>query len=1552
LSDEKYIAELGVNFSGQEQIDAAITALADFSERFPELSREAERAEKALATFSSSARNVNATSGENAKAIRDEADAFSAYADKLAEANRQAREFAKSKVTGETGRGIDPTTLSRGEQDQLLAIDNASRQTAISMIRDQRRAEDDLATAERRLLDAQRERAQADSDEAARQQKIASAFRERKRAAEELAKAEAALAKRAADDAAIKASNSAFGGDVGTRLGQPSTGMKASETSFAGMLRAEDLKASAQGGRDYANASVLMDAAIKRASQSNSEFTNTIRARMQAEVDGEEATRRMTEAAERQATTALPRLRYALYDVSQVLSILGVGMVAATAATVGTAAAFERDFADVRRTVGVTGEAADQLYDKFVTLSTQIPTSFADLTSIGALAGQLGVAENRVASFTKTVAMFSATTDVTVDASATAFGRLDQLIDGVNGRYDALGSAILNVGINSVATESSIINISSQIAATGDQAGLTADEIIGLSGSLASLGVAPEAARGTVLRTFSEINSAVSSGGTALADFASISGQSAEQFKASWGTEGGFTKTFIPFLEGIAAQGPGAEASLRALGISAQRDINTLLKMSQNAGDVSTNLELAQAGFTNTSILTENFGVIAETTSAKLQIFAQTFQALIASIGSGTSGVLPFFLDLLTGVTKAFIAINDNPIGSTITTILTVAGGLVGVMTLLVAISLRAAGSFLAVKQAISEMNAQAMVARGGIAGLGAAFIGAEGAMSRFRATLITTGIGALLVGVSLAAAAAITQIGEAMKSGRQSAEEYFGTLDGLGDAIKADNAAAFTAAAKAQQDQLLETARAGGGWADAMDQAAESQMTVEEQSKKTTDVLTAQTAKVGENTNEWIRNALMQSESFKKLFTQTEDLNRLQSGDLGLNPQSRLSVFSPIKELNAPKFDVQAFTDSLSSNGGEDAQKYIDAYVAKISELTPGVSKEVAKSMLMGNDAFAAAQEAATEVKNGLEAGLVDANLGAALGAALGQGLGEGVEDANVLSERFKGLMDDTYGLINAQNQLAGYTNSLGQEFVNSGAAVASNGSAMQQVIQGIFDSSSGAGEAAARMQGLFNALVQGGYASAQQLSGLQAVIAGLTGGKAVQAQKFDMKPFTQGMQKAQVAAAGKGGGGGGGAAKAIRTLVDYAGDLRKVFSRAFEIRFAASQGMDKITSQWSDARKAIVDANKDIAEAVEDTNDALRDYQTEMARLSSDKANTEYWLSVARSYGDTLREGELSADLAEIQDKISESAKGLAKTQESAATKTADAQGVLNKSLSGNSDEAIRNRAEILGLVGDYQEYVAQLAASGISQDELKRRTAQLKEEFLRQAEQLGYNRSELQTYARAFDDVTLAIQRVPKNVTVTGNVNPALQAIAELESKLSSLGGKSYAGPSVTSGNIDNGNIEKAARGMALIAAIDAEKKRQLLSTAPPGLVQREYLNSMVNKLNSGNYRSGGYTGPGRPWDEAGIVHRKEFVLNEQGARMLPMSQLNAMNQGRMPNIVRPVPVASGRGDGPVPWSEYDRQLIRELIDRVGIQIPGDAITAAATAGAVGNDRRRGA
>ncbi|ACY35927.1 hypothetical protein CMP1-31 [Clavibacter phage CMP1] len=1550
MSDEKYIAELGIEFTGQAQLDAALDVLADLSEKFPDLQRVADRAEKALANVAAATKNSTTNSKASASAIKAEADAFDDYAKTLREANAAAKDFAKGRVTGEELRGTDPRTLAPETQAGLLATDQAEKTTAIALLKEQERAEGQLAAAEQRLLAVQRQRAQSESDEASRQYKITEAYKERERAARELATAQANLASQAQN-----AKNaSAFGGDVSTRLGQPESGLKAKDTTFARDMiaaqNAEDLKKAAQGGRDYANASVLMDAAISKNEQSSRAFSAQLRMQMQAQQDAEEGIRKTADAARRAADADLPRLRYALYDISTVAGIMGVAMGAATVATVGTAASYERAFADVRRTTGVTGDSADELYDKFVKLSTEIPESFENISSIGTLAGQLGVAEGRIASFTKTVAMFSATTDVTVDASATAFGRLDQLIEGVNGRYDALGSAILNVGINSVATESDIINISSQIAATGDQAGLTADEIIGLSGSLASLGVAPEAARGTVLRTFSEINSAVAGGGAALNDFASISGQSAADFSAAWGTEGGFTKTFIPFLKGIAAQGPEAETAIRALGITAQRDINTLLKMSQNADDVGDNLKLASAGFNDTSILTENFGIIAETTSAKMQVFAQTFQALIASIGSSTSGALPYFLDLLTDLLKTFIAMNDNPIGQFFSSLVLVGGGLVAMMALLSAGALRGAGSFLALKQAINESTLQAAVAKGGFTGLGASMLGAAGAAKAFRAALITTGIGALVVAGSFLLAEGITAVGDAMESGRSKAESYFGTLDGLGAAIKTDNAAAFAAEAEANKQKIIETVDSGKSWVGVMDEAAEAQANLAGATGAGTSAITDQTMKIGENTQAWIVQQLQQSEAFKKLFQNVDELNALQSGS---SVSSAINSAQPgAAPVSAPPFDIEAFTQQLVTGGGEGGQAYIDAYRQKIEELAPGMSKRAIEAILNENEAYRSAVETSEMLGEGLKAGLADARLDTALTNALGTGLQGAAEDTFVLSDRFKGLMDDAYGVQNAMNQLSGYTSQLGQDFANSGAAVAFSGSSMQQVIQGIFDSSAGAGEAAARMQGLFNALVEGGFASAQQLAGLQSVIAGLTGGKAVAAQKFDMAPFTAGMKKATVAAAGRGGGGGGGAAKAIRTLVDYAGDLRKVFSRAFEIRFSADQGMDKITSTWNDARSAIVDANKEIADAIEKSNDALRDYQTEMARLSSDKANTEYWLSVARSYGDTLREGELNADLAEINDKISDSAKDLAKTQQDSASKTDAAHQILNKGLTGNSEAAIRNRAEILGLVGDYQDYVAQLAASGISQDELKRRTAELKEEFIRQAVQLGYNRTEVDKYARAFDDVTLAIQRVPKNVTVTGNVNPALQAINELEARLGGLSGKSYSGPSVSAGPIDDSNLAKAARARQLMTSIDLLTKQGLLSTSGLGLMQQDSLRRMKDALNSGNYRKGGYTGGGRPWDPAGTVHAREFVLNETGARMLPHSALNAMNQGRMPNIYKPVMQApTGNGPAYTELSATDRQLLVDIANAAGLTISGNAITQAATAGTVEDSRRRG-
>ena len=109
-------------------------------------------------------------------------------------------------------------------------------------------------------------------------------------------------------------------------------------------------------------------------------------------------------------------------------------------------------------------------------------------------------------------------------------------------------------------------------------------------------------------------------------------------------------------------------------------------------------------------------------------------------------------------------------------------------------------------------------------------------------------------------------------------------------------------------------------------------------------------------------------------------------------------------------------------------------------------------------------------------------------------------------------------------------------------------------------------------------------------------------------------------------------------------------------------------------------------------------------------------------------------------------------------------------EAQASLDKGLTGNSRSAIENRETVLNLVSGYQDYLKALAASGADQSVLNSEAQRLRNEFIQQATQLGFNSAELGVYASQFDNVTIAIQKVPRNITVKANANPAIQALNE--------------------------------------------------------------------------------------------------------------------------------------------------------------------------------------
>ena len=322
------------------------------------------------------------------------------------------------------------------------------------------------------------------------------------------------------------------------------------------------------------------------------------------------------------------------------------------------------------------------------------------------------------------------------------------------------------------------------------------------------------------------------------------------------------------------------------------------------------------------------------------------------------------------------------------------------------------------------------------------------------------------------------------------------------------------------------------------------------------------------------------------------------------------------------------------------------------------------------------------------------------------------------------------------------------------------------------------------------------------------------------------------------------------------VRTLVDYSNDLQSVMKRAFDIRFGPQQGLDAIATGWNNIRKSVNDAKKAIADA-----------QAQIRSLTADKATKEYQLKIAVLYGDTTQATTLQAGISDLNNQIADQQKTIS-----------DNKAKANGSLAGNSDAAIANRNAILGLVGSYEDYIAKLAASGLSQDALKGKIGQLKQQFIQQATQLGFSRGEVEKYTGAFGDMSKAISLVPRNITVTANANPALQAISELKAKMAQVG-KGVKVPITTT--VSGDSLAKFARGQAIVARISSLQAGMLSSASTDSQISHNQdlqaqIDKLTRQINTGSYMSGGYTGNYATNQIAGAVHGQEFVFDATSTR----------------------------------------------------------------------------
>nr|DAQ32309.1 MAG TPA: tail tape measure [Caudoviricetes sp.] len=248
-------------------------------------------------------------------------------------------------------------------------------------------------------------------------------------------------------------------------------------------------------------------------------------------------------------------------------------------------------------------------------------------------------------------------------------------------------------------------------------------------------------------------------------------------------------------------------------------------------------------------------------------------------------------------------------------------------------------------------------------------------------------------------------------------------------------------------------------------------------------------------------------------------------------------------------------------------------------------------------------------------------------------------------------------------------------------------------------------------------------------------------------------------------------GGGGGHSPSSRARKETKTAAEIFEDFlSRLKSALDKALQSWWRSTTAQDNYHKGLNSLRKDV----ENTTSKIKNLRQENEKLASDmrKAqqelhDAEFFHAVAVKYGDEERMQSTQTDIDEAKQKINEGQSKIADNDKEISTLQAG-----QFALKGYTEAAIANREALRSLQSQMIGLIEAYAAAGHSTQEIEAYTQSLKQQFISQVTQLGYNQGEVTELAGAFDSLTGTIGQVPRdvreNVTDNGTVGATQGAI----------------------------------------------------------------------------------------------------------------------------------------------------------------------------------------
>lgn len=434
-----------------------------------------------------------------------------------------------------------------------------------------------------------------------------------------------------------------------------------------------------------------------------------------------------TEAAFARVERASNRMQRKTNEALGTIGKIGLGFSAFELVRSGTTAVldFESALVGVGKTTGIENENLKKLGAQIVNTSNQLKTVKTNkLLELSEAAGQLGVkGTDNIITFSKTMAKLEKSSDIVGEEGAKSIARLLTITKEGVGVVDQFAASLVALGNSSAASESEILSVASEVGRATAAYALNTQEILGISASLKSLDVAPEAAGSAIGKVFRAIDMATLRGGQSLENFAKVMKLTPEQVKETFkkSPQEAFS-FFVKGLGRINKEGGSVAKALMDVGLSGEMVSKGIIPLAVNYKLLEEKQKLAIKAFKENTALDKEFAASQKTIKSAINSIVRAYENLFIKQAAAGSR-MEIVQNILFGIA-------DN-----MGTILTVIGLLIA--------------SFVAFK-AVMILVKTAIIANNVVMGISAAIAG----KSAFAVHGNTVAYGAFRVAVLIAAAA------------------------------------------------------------------------------------------------------------------------------------------------------------------------------------------------------------------------------------------------------------------------------------------------------------------------------------------------------------------------------------------------------------------------------------------------------------------------------------------------------------------------------------------------------------------------------------------------------------------------------------------------------------------------------------------------------------------------------------------------------------------------------------------------------------------------------